>query len=307
MASKRKIINEVVVGASILVALVIAAWGYIYLRELPVKRNGYTAYIHFNDITGLETGDPVSVSGLKIGRVQEMKLKPGFVQVRVWLNGDIALPKDSRAAIKAIGMIGEKYIDVKPGHAEAQLSQGDTLRGDYVDDIADMGEPVSELIQRTNTLLAKLNTAMDNAFGVHTQKDFSKILENTRQVSEQLRRDLGDNLLHMQTILTNIDTLSAGMKAYWQANGDAVGQTTSNIAAASENLGAITAKLDSVLTVTRTLLADVENQRGAVGKALRSDELYLKADSTLSQMQALLDDMKANPAKYLRISVIDLF
>ena len=64
------------------------------------------------------------------------------------------------------------------------------------------------------------------------------------------------------------------------------------------------AKLDSAVTSTRHLLHALETQQGVLGKVIYNEELYNKANKTVDEMQALLDDVKKNPSKYLQFSVI---
>ena len=95
--------------------LFVAIFGYLFIQEIPVKKQGYVITILFDNVSGLTRSDPVTVSGMKIGRVREMSLVKNHVAVSVWLDGKIPYPRDSRAGIKSMGMIGEKFIDLQPG------------------------------------------------------------------------------------------------------------------------------------------------------------------------------------------------
>ncbi|RMF67662.1 MAG: MCE family protein [Calditrichaeota bacterium] len=307
MNKKRKIANEALVGLTIVAAIAASIWGYVFLREIPVRQRGFHVYMIFKDVTGLERGDMVAVSGLKVGRVQEMKLDRGYVRVKVWLNGDIPFPKDSQAAVRSIGMIGEKYVDLQPGVSDEYLQEGDTIKGEYVNDIADMGGPVSELIVQLNKLLRKMNTAMDSAFGTETQRHFAETLEYTRNISYQMQNALKENMDVLQHTIRNFDAITSELHQYWQRNQKSIDSTTIRVADLTAQLQSTLTNMDSVLTVTRGLLADVENEKGAMGKAIKSEELYNRLNDTLQQAQSILDDVKKNPAKYLQLSVIRIF
>ena len=99
---------EIIVGITIIAAIIISTFGYIFIREIPVRQKGYDVTILFNNVSGLTEGDAVKVSGLKVGRVREMELKREHVAVRIWLDGKVPFSNNSRAIIKSIGMIGEK-------------------------------------------------------------------------------------------------------------------------------------------------------------------------------------------------------
>ncbi len=307
MASKRKFTNEVIVGLTIIVAIAVSVWGYIFLREIPVRQKGFHVYMLFKDITGLERGDMVTVSGLKVGRVQDMRLDNGLVRVKAWLNGDIPFPKDSRAAIRSIGMIGEKYIDLKPGVANEYLKEGDVIQGEYINDIADMGGPVSELIAQLNVLLHKVNAAMDSAFNRKTQRHFAETLEYARNIAADIQDNLQRNMAQLQSSIHNFDVLTGELRNYWQRNQVAIDSTTIHVASLASQMRYTLTHLDSVLISTRRLLAEVENQNGTVGKAIKSQELYDKLQSTIDEAQSILNDIKKHPGKYLQFSIIRLF
>ncbi len=303
----RRWTNEVIVGTGIMLAIAIGIYGYVFLRDLPVRQQGYKINILFKNVTGLQTGDAVTVSGLKVGRILEMKLDRDHVNVRVWMNGQVPFAKDSRAEIRSIGMIGEKYIDLIPGSGAAMLQDGDAIYGAYVSDIADAGGSLSELMSQTNALLAKLNTAMDTAFSHRSQKAVAATLINAESISHELNANMHGNMRRLKNTLAHVDSLSYSLNAFWQRRQASVDSVTQNLSTTTAQLPATLSKLDSALTETRKLLAAVEQQKGAVGKAIYDDELYNKANETVTQLQSILDDVKKNPSKYLQISMIHLF
>ena len=129
--------SEITVGVSIILAIAIVIFGYIYLREIPIRQSGFEIEITFDNVTGLEVGDKVTVSGLRVGRVQALNLLADHVNVRTWLDGSIPFPRDSRAAIRSIGMIGEKYIDLIRGESPEGLAENDSITGTHIDYLAD--------------------------------------------------------------------------------------------------------------------------------------------------------------------------
>lgn len=303
----RRWTNEIIVGTGIMLAIAIGIYGYVFLRDLPVRQRGYKINIVFKNVTGLQTGDGVTVSGLKVGRILNMSLNRDGVLVRVWMNGEVPFPQDSRAAIKSIGMIGEKYIALLPGNSAETLQEGDTIFGEYESDLADAGGSLTDMINQTNALLMKISVAVDTVLSHNSQKALAATIQNVQNVSHKADRDWDGNMRHLKRTLAHVDSLSSGLNAFWRERQSSVDSVTQNLATATAQLPATVAKLDSALTETRKLLAAVEQQKGAVGKALYDDELYDKANQTVTQLQTLLDDVKKNPSKYLQISMIHLF
>ncbi|MFQ5631204.1 MAG: MlaD family protein [bacterium] len=301
--------SEITVGISIILAIAIVIFGYIYLREIPVRQSGFKIDILFDNVTGLEVGDHLTVSGLRVGRVQKLTLLDQFVDARVWLDGSIHFPKDSHAAIKSVGMIGEKYIDLILGKSPEALIENDRIPGEYIDDLADAGGTAKELMSQTNALLGKLNTVMDSLMERDAHIDISKTIKNTERLTGRLDKTLSQNMGRLESTMANLDTLLSSLKNFWQRNEQELDSTFQYIAQGTERLPGVMEKLDSVLTTTKKLLTSIEQQQGAVGKALYQDDIYVRANDAVEKLNTILDEMKKNPQKYLqlRASLIHLF
>ncbi|MFO7602514.1 MAG: outer membrane lipid asymmetry maintenance protein MlaD [Gammaproteobacteria bacterium] len=91
---------------------------------------GYEITARFEDISGLKVRSPVTMAGVRIGRVTDIGFdKQTFeavVTMRVEAGYD-TLPKDSSASIYTAGLLGEKYIGLEPGGDEANMQQGDRI------------------------------------------------------------------------------------------------------------------------------------------------------------------------------------
>jgi phospholipid/cholesterol/gamma-HCH transport system substrate-binding protein len=296
--------NEIVVGAAILLAIALGIYGYVFLREVPVREKGFVVQAHFANVTGLEVGDAVTVSGVKVGRIRKMQLEHEGVAVQLWLNGLVPLPADSRASIRSIGMIGEKYIALLPGTAVESLKEGDALAGDYVTDLADAGGSLSELMDRTTTLVSKITAAFDTAFSRREQKVVAATLGNVERLTRRTDDLMAQNTHHLNSTIAQLDSLTRGISRFWQNNHASFDSVSQNIATSTATLPMTIAKLDSAVNSTRNLLHALETQQGTLGKAIYDEELYNKANKTVDEVQALLEDVKKNPSKYLQFSVI---
>ena len=303
----RRMGNEVLVGAAIILAIGLGIYGYVFLREVPVRERGFVVKAHFANVTGLEVGDPVTVSGLKVGRIRKMQLEREGVAVELWLNGEVPLPADTRASIRSIGMIGEKYIALLPGPgtSEAILKEGDVILGEYVTDLADAGDSLTELMDKATTLMSKLTVALDTAFSHKEQKVVAATLGNVERLTRRTDDFIARNNHHLQNTIVQLDSLSKSVNRFWHANQAELDSVSQNISASTAKLPATVAKLDSAITSTRNLLHALETQQGTLGKTIYNEELYNKATKTVDEMQALLDDVKKNPSKYLQFSVFN--
>ena len=90
---------------------------------------GYTVVANFAKIGGLGAGADVRIAGLKVGSVLSTELNQEDYTVDVYLNIDynVKLPIDTIAAIADSGIMGDKYIRLEPGKAQAVLKENDKL------------------------------------------------------------------------------------------------------------------------------------------------------------------------------------
>ena len=89
-----------------------------------------TVLIRFSNVQGLRTGDAVQVSGVRVGRVQNVELKNvDTVIVRLAVDDHVRPHTDATAGIAALDVFGARYIDYKPGTGPQMLKDSTPLVG----------------------------------------------------------------------------------------------------------------------------------------------------------------------------------
>ena len=93
-------------------------------------RDAYTIKARFDNIGGLKVKSPVTMAGVRIGRVTDISFDNGRYQAVVTMSVDgryKKIPSDTSAAILTSGLLGEQYVGLEPGGAEDYLKDGDSL------------------------------------------------------------------------------------------------------------------------------------------------------------------------------------
>ncbi len=91
---------------------------------------GYNVTARFDNISGLKVRSPVTVAGVRIGRVTNIGFDPKTFQAVVTLNISSQyneLPMDTSAAIYTSGLLGEQYVGLEPGGDFEVLKDGDEI------------------------------------------------------------------------------------------------------------------------------------------------------------------------------------
>ena len=123
---------EIAVGA--LAALGIAAFIMLALQVSDVSRftddAGYTLVARFDNIGGLKVRSPVTVAGVRVGRVIDVEVDTqtfeAVVKMRIRSAFD-QIPEDTSASILTSGLLGEQYVGLEAGGALDVLGDGDEI------------------------------------------------------------------------------------------------------------------------------------------------------------------------------------
>lgn len=73
--------------------------------------------VEFANAAGLKSGDPVRISGIKVGKVDEIRLGRAVVVVRIRVEDDVALGELTSAAIKVETVLGTEYVALESAGA----------------------------------------------------------------------------------------------------------------------------------------------------------------------------------------------
>ena len=93
-----------------------------------VKREKYKdiLYAKFNNIEGIKVGTEVKIAGVRVGQVVSTQLDTNTFQVKVKLNvvDNLNIPDDSTLAVTSSGLLGGKFLNIKPGVSDISLTNG---------------------------------------------------------------------------------------------------------------------------------------------------------------------------------------
>ncbi len=126
----KKYSKETTVGLFMVVGLVFIAFMTINLGQISIF--GDDAYIinaRFQKVTGLRTGNPVTMFGLRVGAVTDLEIDQDnqAAIVRMEIKNGIQIYEDAIAAIKTEGLIGDKYVDIDAGGGLDPIEPGGTI------------------------------------------------------------------------------------------------------------------------------------------------------------------------------------
>jgi len=124
--------TEITVGmfvAAGMIAIFILAMKVSNLAEFT-DDTGYQVIAEFENIGGLKVRSPVTMAGVRVGRVADISLDRDSYNAKVIINlysNFDNIPTDTSASIFTAGLLGEQYIGLEAGAEDDFLQNGDVI------------------------------------------------------------------------------------------------------------------------------------------------------------------------------------
>ena len=142
----RSNIIEILVGFIILVGAI--SIGVITFNKLPYKNSSHGCYIvkaSFKSVDGLDIGDDITISGVKVGTVTSISLDKEYQPVvTMCIQKNILLPSDSSASLSIYNLLGKKYVDIALGSNQDNIDAGGFI--EYTNSDLNISTIISKLI-----------------------------------------------------------------------------------------------------------------------------------------------------------------
>ena len=127
-------VKAVEIGVGLFVAAGLAALFMLAMKVSNLSMavdEGYELTARFENVGGLKVRSPVSVAGVRVGRVAaidyDMETFEAVVRLNISAQYD-SFPTDTAARIFTAGLLGEQYVALEPGGAEESLAPGDRIQ-----------------------------------------------------------------------------------------------------------------------------------------------------------------------------------
>ncbi len=301
----KKISNEVKVGATALITILVFIWLYNFLKGKDLFTSTSHYYVVYDKVGGLAESSPVEVNGFKVGVVQSIKfLNPesGKLLVMLSVDNDFSLPVNSVAEITTASLIAGMKIQFVYGNGPGAYSNGDTIPGRLAESILDkfendflpLKDKIAGLVTALDSVISSINDIMDPQFKKDIRSGISSLSNTAKSIDEA----------GLKSSLENIKKFTAMLAE----NTGKFTSTFNNLEAVSDTLAAADLynsvnNLKRSLEKAALLMDNLNGGKGTAGKLMTNDSLYMNLSGSLKSLNLLLQDMKANPKRYVHFSL----
>lgn len=255
-----------------------------------VKEEGNIYYVYFRNIAGLDEKTKLKIAGVDAGFIERIELQKGVAKVTLRIQKGVPMFSDASASIKATGLLGDKYLEIKPGSKEPALKNGDTIQ-DVIEivDIDDLVRKLSKVSENVSTLVTSLNEAVGTE---DAKRSLRETVSNLSNVTANLNETIIVNDKKLRDVLDTIKTLTASLNELVDKNKEPLTDTVGNLREFSANLKTDGPELIANLNkTTKELKEMVEENKPAVKSTVESlDRITKQIDQGEGTLGKLVKD-----------------
>lgn len=188
-----KITNELKTGLIVVAAVIVAL--FFWLKTTSFSNKPYRLKTQFNYAEGLKADSVVKLSGIEIGRIENIKFSYNpdtKVELTLLLNKDAKIHEDSIAYISSSGIVGDAFLGLTPGSPEKPFAKdGDKVLSE---------DPVE---------MRKIMKQVDSIAG-----SLDKTLTEFRELASNVNGVVKDNRTKIDSLLVNLEQTSMNFKEF---------------------------------------------------------------------------------------------
>lgn len=204
---KTKMTNEAKTGMLVLVCVAALVALVLKVGNFKLFQHGYTVQSRFHFTGGVKKHAPVRLSGVDVGEVKDIRLVYGdetLIELDLWLEDGVKVRKNAKAYVTTLGLMGEKYIEIKAGTAAADYAKmGELIPGEdpvRLEELIEMGTKVAEDVGKMAEDIAKLARRIDETVSDNRPR-IDHIFENLEETSENFKDFSEDIKYHPWKVL----------------------------------------------------------------------------------------------------------
>ena len=291
---------DLIVGASIMTALIILIAGVLWLKDVNVSSSMAEYSVLFPNIGSLQLGDPVLVNGVRSGQVKKIKLNDPYVEVTLSLDKSVKVTDSSSVRVQNIGLMGERAIGI-------QLSQAGTiyppnLKSDkqphYIYGLFDSGIAeamgmLGNVLTQAESLVVNVRSIVDSTVGDQRFIDqFHVMVNRIDRTTEAIEVLAVDHRPELEATINNLHSVSADVKKLIDRNTPNANKILDNGAVLTDKAIIVFARVESLTVALESITKRIEKGEGAAGMILNDEQFKQNIKTTVNQLNSLLKESR---------------
>ena len=226
-----------------------------YLKSNDIFVSDRSFYAIYDDVEGVSTGTPVTISGFNVGSVQDIRFygNNSELLLKFRVENDFKFSTNSIAQIYETGLIGGKALAIIPVEGKNLAVSGDTLQSDIApgltelvnDKLSPLQEKIESMVVSADSLLIAVNSVFDTSTKENLTssiENFSLTIESAKQSIDVLEKVIGGNENSLNSIINNMDESLKNFSELSETF-DELDLVIDNLSKSSANINSITGEI----------------------------------------------------------------
>lgn len=313
-----KFSKEFRIGFLFILATAVLVWGFSFLKNKNILYKERVLIAVYKNVNGLNPSNPVYINGVKVGQVGKVYFDPsmdGDIIVQLIFTDKFPIPSTSVARIFSEDLMGSKAVEILLGTGKDYAQNGDTLSTDVETSLKDaVNQQILPIKIKAEELLSSIDTMVVAIHGIFNKDALAdlnasiKSIRNTFKNLESTTQNLDTLVItesnRLASILYNIDMITRNLNN----NSQEINRVIDNLATLSDtiaqsNISGIIRNLDKTVGDLELVMGRIEKGEGTLGLLINDDKLYKDLEKSASELNLLLEDIRLNPGRYVRVSV----
>jgi phospholipid/cholesterol/gamma-HCH transport system substrate-binding protein len=289
------------VGLFVIAGIAATVIALFTLTDASMFRGRYVVTTVVQNAAGIRKGDPVLMRGVNIGRVQRFDIDRDKVAIRLEVEGEYRIPRDSRVEIKGQGLLGSMVADVIPGESSELMRDGDVMPGG-------LG---AGMFDKVNTLSASADKALERVQALLSESTVKNIESGSTELNrllQDLRATVAEERGELKALTTNLRETSESL--HKATAGPELEQTVKRMDSITKQLDLVSASLTRSSRSAESVMGRIDRGEGVLGKLSKDDALYVNANEAVmslgkaaQEVAKLTEDLRRQPKRYVNLSL----
>ncbi len=328
MTRRREIMVGVVIVAGVLVAVV----GTLWLQDASFGRGTREIVAQFEEVGQLMNGNTVKLRGVNIGQVFDIRVDSAgeTVRVEMRIRDDVRLPGNAGVLLAPENFFGDWQAEIVDQGEYTQFDfyaprEPEVLGGHALPDFSRLTAAANEISKN----LGDLTERVEEAFTEETAQNLSRAIDNVQDVSERLRQlveaqagAVSDLASEFEESARELGQAAHTARLTFERAEQLLGAPTTDsllldaratlanlkvlsgeLSAATQGAQGMIVRVDSTFARLDRMTAQVEAGEGTLGLLMTDTLLITRTQGVLGELATLLEDLRQNPQKYVRLSI----
>jgi len=286
------------VGFTSIVGIIILFGGILWIKNTNPLVNKVKITVLFNDACGITIGDPVTISGIKIGEINRVYLdKSNKALVDFLIDEDIKLHTDCTFTIKDVGLMGDKVLVIRNGTATGFIDPDNIQEGTESFDLTDLFDGARKVIEKLDLINTKIEEDLDlKKLTDSFEQTFNKMQEAIT-IYEEIARENSEPL---KRSINSFEESTIEIREFINRNDKRLGNAVKSFERTSEKIYSSLETVENLSTVADTVSAYIKSGDGTFSKLIKSEIFYEELRQTNANLDSLISDFKRDPGKYTK-------